>query len=83
MAAPHYVAGIDFNPNVRKDAFDVMGRLVEHFRNKTTDQAAEQWVEPVQAYRDPDGWQREIETVHRKVPLPLATSIALYVPGPY
>ena len=83
MAAPHYVAGIDFNPNVRKDAFDVMGRLVEHFRNKTTDQAAEQWVEPVQAYRDPDGWQREIETVHRKVPLPLAMSCELPGPGTY
>jgi len=39
MAAPHYVAGIDFNPAVRQDAFDVMGRLIEHYRHKSTDQA--------------------------------------------
>jgi len=26
MAAPHYVAGIDFNPSVRKDAYDVIDR---------------------------------------------------------
>ena len=47
MAAPHYVAGIDFNPAVRQDAFDVMARLIEHYRNKSTDQAPEQWREPV------------------------------------
>src|SRR3984893_12359567 len=28
MAAPHYVAGIDFNPAVRQDAFDVAGTPV-------------------------------------------------------
>ncbi len=35
MAAPHYVAGIDFNPKVRKDAYDVMGRLVEFMSSFT------------------------------------------------
>lgn len=83
MAAPHYVAGIDFNPSVRKDAYDVMARLVEHYRNKSTDQVPDQWREPVRAYRDPDVWQREIDEVHRKVPLPLALSCELSGPGTY
>jgi nitrite reductase/ring-hydroxylating ferredoxin subunit len=83
MAAPSYVAGIDFNQAVRKDAFDVMARLVEHYRNKSTDQAESQWREPVQNYRDPDLWQREIDAVHKKVPLPLAMSCELADPGTY
>ena len=66
MAAPHYVAGIDFNPAVRQDAFDVMARLVEHYRNKSTDQVPEQWHEPVQAYRDPELWEREMAAGARK-----------------
>jgi nitrite reductase/ring-hydroxylating ferredoxin subunit len=81
MAAPTYVAGIDFNPAVRKDAFDVMGRLVEHFRNKSTDQADEQWREPVRNYRDEDLFRRELDAVHRKAPLPLALSCELPSPG--
>ena len=83
MAAPHYVPGIEFNPAVRKDAYDVMARLVEHYRNKSTDQADEQWREPVRNYRDPELWQREIDAVHGKVPLPLALSCELPEPGTY
>jgi nitrite reductase/ring-hydroxylating ferredoxin subunit len=83
MAAPHYVAGIDFNPEVRKDAFDVMARLVQHYRNKSTDQAPDQWREPVRNYRDAELWQREMQLVHGKVPLPLALSCELPGPGTY
>jgi nitrite reductase/ring-hydroxylating ferredoxin subunit len=83
MAAPHYVAGIDFNKEVREDAFSVMARLVEHYRNKSTDQVPDQWREPVSAYSDPDLWRREIDAVHRKVPLPLALSCELPGPGTY
>ena len=72
MAAPHYVAGIDFNTSVRQDAFDVMGRLIDHYRNKSTDQAPDQWREPVRNYRDQDLWRQEIQGVFKKVPLPLA-----------
>src|SRR4029077_7282360 len=63
MAAPHYVAGIDFNPAVRQDAFDVMARLIEHYRNKSTDRAPEQWDEPGQAYPGPELWGREVGAV--------------------
>ena len=83
MTAPHYVAGIDFNPAVRQDAFDVMARLIEHYRNKSTDQAADQWREPVRNYRDQDLWRQEIQTVFKKVPLPLALSCELPAPGTY
>ncbi len=83
MAAPSYVAGIDFNPAVRKDAFDVMARLIEHYRNKSTDQVAEQWREPVLAYQDDELFRREIDAVHRKQPLPLALSCELPGPGTY
>jgi nitrite reductase/ring-hydroxylating ferredoxin subunit len=81
MAAPSYVAGIDFNPAVRNDAFDVMARLVEHYRNKSTDQADSQWREPVRNYRDPELFGREIDAVHRKAPLPLALSCEIPDPG--
>src|SRR5271156_6406371 len=83
MTAPHYVAGIDFDPAVRQDAFDVMARLIEHYRNKSTDQAPDQWREPVRNYRDPDLWEREIKEVFRTVPLPLAMSCELPEPGTY
>ena len=33
MSVPTYATGVDFHsPSVRKDAFDVMARLVEHYR---------------------------------------------------
>lgn len=83
MAIPQYAAGTGFHPAVRQDAFDVMARLVEHYRNKSTDQAADQWREPVHAYRDPDQWQREIAAIFRTVPLPLALSCELPGPGSY
>jgi len=83
MAAPSYVAGVHFSKHVRDDALSVMSRLVEHYRNKSTDQVAEQWREPVVAYSDPDLWRREIDLVHRTVPLPLALSCELPGPGTY
>jgi phenylpropionate dioxygenase-like ring-hydroxylating dioxygenase large terminal subunit len=80
---PDYVAGVDFDPVVRQDAFDLMTRLVEHVKNTGTDLAPEQWREPVAKYSDPDLWQREIAAVHRKDPLPLAMSCELPEPGSY
>jgi len=83
MAAPHYVAGIDFNSAVREDAYGVMTRLVEHYRNKSTDQVPEQWREPVHAYRDPQLWEREMREIVATVPLPLAMSCELPGAGTY
>jgi phenylpropionate dioxygenase-like ring-hydroxylating dioxygenase large terminal subunit len=83
-AVPHYVSGIDFStPAVRKDAFDVMGRLVEHYRATTTDMVETQWREPVRNYTDPELWEREVQAIHRTRPLPVALSCELPTPGSY
>src|SRR3954451_22254357 len=83
VSTPPYIAALEFNPLLREDAFGVMRRLVGHYRDKTTDQAPEQYREPVANYRDPAVWQREIERIHRKVPIPLALSAELRDPGSY
>ncbi len=83
MSVPNYVAGIEFSPRVRKDAFDVMRRLVSHYRDKSTDQADDQWREPVTNYSDQNLWRTEVQQVHRRVPLPLAMSCELPQPGDY
>ena len=81
---PRYASGIRFaSEAVRKDAYDVMARLVEHYRATSTDMVAEQWREPVANYRDPQLWERELQAVHRTVPLPLALSCELPAAGSY
>lgn len=81
---PRYNAGVSFSSDaVRQDAYDVMARLVEHYRNTSTDMVDEQWREPVSSYQDPELWQREVQAVHRSVPLPLALSCELPAPGSY
>ena len=68
---------------MRREAAELVERVMAHYRNKSTDQADEQWREPVRNYRDPELWQREIDAVHRRVPLPLAMSCELPEPGTY
>src|SRR4051812_49568872 len=83
-AVPQYATGVDFHsPAVRKDAFDVMARLVEHYRATTTDMVETQWREPVRNYRDPELWEREVQAIHRTKPLPVALSCELPTPGSY
>src|SRR3954466_4510007 len=83
-AVPRYASGIDFtNPTVRKDAFDVMARLVEHYRVTSTDMVDAQWREPVRNYTDPELWEREVQAIHRTKPLPVALSCELPTPGSY
>ncbi len=81
---PRYVSGVQFASDaVRKDAYEVMARLVEHYRATSTDMVDEQWREPVAHYRDAELWQREVQAVHRTVPLPLALSCELPEAGSY
>lgn len=81
---PRYTAGVRFTSDaVRQDAYDVMARLIEHYRNTSTDMVDAQWREPVSSYQDPELWQREVQAVHRSVPLPLALSCELPGPGSY
>ena len=81
---PAYASGVDLrSPAVRKDAMDVMTRLVAHYRNTSTDMVDEQWREPVANYIDPELFARELHAVHRTVPLPLALSCELPAAGSY
>jgi nitrite reductase/ring-hydroxylating ferredoxin subunit len=68
---------------VRRDAQDVLRRLLAHHAGSTTDQAAEVMREPVRNYLDDDLWRSEISAVHRRVPLPLALSCELASAGSY
>ena len=88
---PVYRAGLDLRTRatgggevidlVRRDANALLDRLIEHHRNGTTDQAEQIMREPVDNYLDEDRWRREIDAVHRRVPLPLALSCELSAPG--
>src|SRR5215212_4720934 len=83
-AVPQYATGVDFHsPSVRKDAFDVMARLVEHYRATSTDMVESQWREPVENYIDPELWKREVQAIHRTRPLPVALSCELPTAGSY
>lgn len=80
-STPPYLAGLDFTPAARADAVAVMRRLLRHFEQTSTDQADAQYVEPIANYRDPHVWQREMATIHHRVPLPVALSAELPEPG--
>jgi nitrite reductase/ring-hydroxylating ferredoxin subunit len=81
--APAYVRGVEFGGAFRDDALDVSARLIEHYRHKSTDEADEQWREPVRHYRDPDRWRAEVATIHQRLPLPVALTCELPEPGSY
>jgi len=68
---------------MRRDAGDVVRRLAAHYKATTTDETAEQWVEPVHNYLDEDLFRRELQMIHKRVPLPLAMSAELPHPGSY
>src|SRR3954453_18759910 len=83
-AVPRYASGIDFtNPTVRKDAFDVMARLVEHYRATSTDMVDAQWRGPVGNSPAPELWGREGQAIPHTKPLPVALSCELPTPGSY
>jgi len=65
---------------MRREAAELVERVMTHYRANTTHEADGQWTEPVANYLDADRWQREVDAVHRSVPLPLAMSCEL--PGP-
>ena len=65
------------------DARELMHRLVRHHANNTTDLADGQWHEPASNYGDPAVFRREIDRVHRRIPMPLAVSAEIREPGSY
>ncbi|MFG2129485.1 aromatic ring-hydroxylating dioxygenase subunit alpha [Streptomyces sp. NPDC048751] len=66
---------------MRREAAELVERVVAHYRATSTHEADGQWTEPVAHYLDADRWQRETSAIHRSVPLPLAMSCEL--PGPH
>ena len=58
-------------------------RALAHLRGRSTDQASEMLVLPVEAYLDPARHQREVERVFHHLPLALALSIEVPKPGSY
>lgn len=90
---PRYQPGLDLRANatpgdpllqlVRRDAGEVMNRLLTHVQDGSTDQATAVMREPVDHYLDQDRWRREIDQVHRRVPMPLALSCELPTAGTF
>jgi nitrite reductase/ring-hydroxylating ferredoxin subunit len=66
-----------------KDSNALALRALAHLHNKTTDQAPSVMQQPVDAYKDPDRFRREIDRVFHHLPLGLALSIELPAPGNY
>lgn len=63
--------------------FALTRRLLEHMERGTTDQAEDVYRVPVASYRDPERWQREMETIFRRKPVVVALSAQLPEPGAY
>lgn len=65
------------------EATALMDRLATHLRNGTTDMAPGQKEIPISYYLDKELWQKEIETIFHRIPLPVCTSAELPNPGDY
>ena len=70
-------------PSLRDDATSLILRLQQHQAAGTTDSAPAVRRQSRESYRNPAMWRREIESVHCRVPLPLALSCQLPRPGSY
>jgi phenylpropionate dioxygenase-like ring-hydroxylating dioxygenase large terminal subunit len=79
---PQYLAGTHTAMS-RDEALSILDRLGSHLRNQTTDMAPEQMRIPMSYYLDREGWQREIQEIFYKIPLPVATSAELAGVGDY
>ncbi len=62
---------------------EMVGRMLDHVENGTTDQADEVLTVPSAAYSDPDIWQQEMDLIFKKVPLMVGLSNELPEPGSF
>jgi len=74
---PQYIPSTVLDGAAREEAISMMRRLVAHTRNKTTDQADGNWEEPVENYADEELFRAEVETLFKRIPLPLALTCEL------
>ena len=59
------------------------GRVFEHYKAGTTDQAPDTLTVPLTAYIDEARYEREVHAVFRQLPLALALTVQLPEPGSY
>jgi hypothetical protein len=57
-----------------EETMDLARRAVDHYLNRTTDQAADTYALDVSAYTDPDRYAHEVQKVFKEKPLALALS---------
>jgi phenylpropionate dioxygenase-like ring-hydroxylating dioxygenase large terminal subunit len=74
---PDYVPSTVLEGPTREEAVSMMRRLAAHVRNKTTDQAEGNSEEPVENYNDEELFRAEVETLFKRIPLPLALTCEL------
>jgi len=65
------------------ETMDLVRRAVEHYVNRTTDQAAATYALDVSAYTDPARYAHEVEKIFKELPLALALSIEVAEPNSY
>lgn len=58
-----------------EETMDLARRAVQHYLNRTTDQAGDTYALDVSAYTDPERYIHEVGKVFKELPLPLALSI--------
>ena len=59
------------------ESMSLARRALTHLQNKTTDQAPSTMEQPVEAYIDPQRYQREVNHIFKHLPLALALSVEL------
>ena len=62
---------------------EVVQRIFDHIDRRSSDRAAQTWREPVENYRSEERFQRELEHVLRRTPVPFCPSAALPETGSY
>lgn len=67
----------------RSEYLNLAARLLTHVDNGTTDSADNVKYIPVEHYVDPVRWQREMDTIFKRLPLMLAFTCEMREPGDY
>src|SRR6476620_9972034 len=67
----------------RHEGVSLIKRALTHLENRTTDQAPEPMLIPVQSYLDENQWRAELEAIVKRKPQPLALSIEIRNGGDY
>jgi phenylpropionate dioxygenase-like ring-hydroxylating dioxygenase large terminal subunit len=67
----------------RSEYINLAERLLDHFKNGTTDSAEDVKYIPVENYVDPVRWRREMDLIFKRLPLLLAFTCEMREPGDY